>query len=49
MRGNPYGSLSSTVRLAPQGLLSFRYIDGFFQEIPPATIGRLVETKSRPG
>ncbi|GEM_PF-6978040 len=28
MRGNPYGSLSSTVRLAPQGLLSFRYIDG---------------------
>ncbi len=27
MRGNPDGSLSSTVRLAPQGLLSFRYID----------------------
>jgi hypothetical protein len=28
MRGNPDGSLSSTVRLAPQGLLSLRYIDG---------------------
>jgi hypothetical protein len=28
MRGNPDGSLSSTVRLAPQGLLSFRYIEG---------------------
>jgi hypothetical protein len=28
MRGNPDGSLSSTVRLAPHGLLSLRYIDG---------------------
>jgi hypothetical protein len=28
MRGNPDGSLSSTERLAPQGLLSLRYIDG---------------------
>jgi hypothetical protein len=26
--GNPDGSLSSTVRLTPQGLLSFRYVDG---------------------
>ena len=30
MRGNPDGSLSSTVRLAPQGLLTFRYIEGSF-------------------
>jgi hypothetical protein len=31
MRGNPDGFLSSTVRLAPQGLLSFRYIDAIIR------------------
>ena len=39
MRGNPDGSLSSTVRLAPQGLLTFRYIDGILEVILPATLG----------
>jgi hypothetical protein len=32
MRGNPYGSHSSTVRLAPQGLLSLRYIEEIVSE-----------------
>ena len=35
MRGNPDGPLSSTVRLAPQGLLSLRYIDGLVVRISP--------------
>jgi hypothetical protein len=33
MRGNPDGSLSSTVRLTPQGLLCLRYIDGLVLKI----------------
>jgi hypothetical protein len=36
MRGNPDGSLSSTVRPAPQGLLSFRYIDGIVLAVTPS-------------
>ena len=33
MRGNPDGSLSSTVRLKPQGLLALRYVDGLIRRI----------------
>jgi hypothetical protein len=38
MRGNPDGSLSSTVRLAPQGLLIFRYIDGIVIRISAGNV-----------
>ncbi len=49
MRGNPDGSLSSTVRLAPQGLLSFRYIDGtYLSKLKPCRAG-VSETKLRLG
>jgi hypothetical protein len=41
MRGNPDGSLSSTVRLTPQGLLSFRSMDGIS---PMISAGNELET-----